>query len=204
MQISQKYILWDFDGVIIDSNLIRTNGFKYIFREFKSHQINQIIDYHLENGGLSRYNKINYFFKSILNSEIDEFSFKNYLNEFSEYVINEILNNNVLIMDTIDYVRNNSKKNIIISASDQDELRYLCNKLNINSLFEGIYGSPTKKEDNIMKVIKDFEMPNGDIIYIGDSINDYNASVKNKIPFLGFNNNSFEKMDINVINKFVI
>ena len=49
MKIKQKYILCDFDCVIIDSNLIRTNGFRYIFRKFDSNKVDQIINYHNKN-----------------------------------------------------------------------------------------------------------------------------------------------------------
>jgi phosphoglycolate phosphatase-like HAD superfamily hydrolase len=204
MKINQKYILWDFDGVIIDSNLIRTNGFKYIFRKFDSSKVDQIINYHNENGGLSRYHKIHYFFEEILEKNLNKLDFKNYLNEFSEYVINEILNNNVLINETLDYIKNNSKVNIIVSASDQTELRYLCNNLQIDEFFNAIFGSPTKKETNIKNILTDFKIDKNNVVYIGDSTNDYRASLINQIPFLGYNNESFKKTNINIISSFTI
>lgn len=204
MKIKQKYILWDFDGVIIDSNLIRTNGFKYIFRKFDSNKVNQIINYHNENGGLSRYHKIDYFFKEILEKKLNKLDLKNYLNEFSDYVVNEILSNKVLINETLDYIKINSKVNIIVSASDQKELRYLCNNLQIDEFFSAIHGSPTKKETNIKNVLTDFKIDKNNVVYIGDSINDYRASSNNQIPFLGYNNESFKKTNINIISNFSI
>ena len=62
-----KTILWDFDGVILDSNIIRTKGFIEIFKDFPNNYITQLIKYHEEMGGLSRYHKIEYFFNKIVN-----------------------------------------------------------------------------------------------------------------------------------------
>ena len=129
---------------------------------------------------------------------------KNYLNEFSDYVVNEILNNKVLINETLDYIKINSKVNIIVSASDQKELRYLCNNLQIDEFFSAIHGSPTKKETNIKNVLTDFKIDKNNVVYIGDSINDYRASSNNQIPFLGYNNESFKKTNINIISNFSI
>ena len=50
-------ILWDFDGVIIDSNEIRTKGFIDIFKSFNEEDVLKLVDFHKNNGGLSRYFK---------------------------------------------------------------------------------------------------------------------------------------------------
>ena len=54
-------IFWDFDGVILNSDKIRTKGFKYIFDSYSKKEIDMLINYHKINGGLSRYEKIEFF-----------------------------------------------------------------------------------------------------------------------------------------------
>ncbi len=61
-----KNILWDFDGVIIDSLAVRDYGFREIFKEFDKVLVEKLIKYHSINGGLSRFHKIRYFFNEIL------------------------------------------------------------------------------------------------------------------------------------------
>ena len=61
-----KNILFDFDGVIIDSMPIRENGFRLIFKDFDTNLVDKLIDYHNQNGGLSRYAKIKYFFEVVV------------------------------------------------------------------------------------------------------------------------------------------
>ena len=40
-----EVIIWDFDGVIIDSDEIRTNSFKETFKEFGKRNVDKLIEY---------------------------------------------------------------------------------------------------------------------------------------------------------------
>ena len=105
-----KNILFDFDGVILDSMPIRDYGFKRIFEDFKDNQISQLLDYHNENGGLSRYVKIKYFYNEILNKEILEEKINSYASAFSKIMKKELVNKKYLIVDTLEFIKNNFKK----------------------------------------------------------------------------------------------
>ena len=53
-----KNVLFDFDGVIIDSMPIKTEGFRKVFEGFEPAAVEKLLDYHNLNGGLSLYVKI--------------------------------------------------------------------------------------------------------------------------------------------------
>ena len=55
-----KSIIFDCDGVILNSNKIKTESFRKILRNFDKRAIQEFIDYHENNGGLSRYIKLDY------------------------------------------------------------------------------------------------------------------------------------------------
>ena len=38
-----RTILWDFDGVILNSNIIRTRGFVEIFKEFPEEKVFELV-----------------------------------------------------------------------------------------------------------------------------------------------------------------
>ena len=52
-----KNIIWDFDGVILDSMPVRDYGFRKIFENFDKLLVDKLLEYHTKNGGLSK-NKI--------------------------------------------------------------------------------------------------------------------------------------------------
>ena len=88
------YIIFDFDGVILDTNHIKTFSFKRLFRKFSKYQIDKFIDYHKKFGGISRYEKIRYFFESN-NIKIENNIYKNYINNYSNLVKKKLLKQNM-------------------------------------------------------------------------------------------------------------
>ena len=116
----------------------------------------------------------------------------------------KLVDPNYLISDTISFLQKNNKKyNFhIVSGSDQEELRFLCDELNISKYFLTINGSPTPKNDLVFNLLNLFNIKKSDTCLIGDSINDYEAAVINDISFFGFNNLKLKKLDSNYILKF--
>ena len=54
-----KAIFFDFDGVILESVSIKGDVFQKLFADYPEH-LAEILNYHLENGGVSRYDKFEY------------------------------------------------------------------------------------------------------------------------------------------------
>ncbi len=90
----------------------------------------------------------------------------------------------------------------IVSGSDEEELRYLCKKLDIKRFFISINGSPTPKIELVKSLLKDLSINRDKTILIGDSINDFEAAKKNNVEFFGFNNSELKKKGLNYIESF--
>jgi len=185
-----KNILFDFDGVILDSMTIRTEGFREIFSGYQKKDIDLLVDFHNKNGGLSRYVKIEYFFKKILNQDIDNQKINEMAARFSEIMRYKLTNKRLLIEPTINFIDKHYKvfNFHIVSGSDQEELRFLCERLELREYFVSIFGSPTVKDVLVANIIKNHKYKKSETVIIGDSINDFNSAEKNKIKFFGFNN----------------
>ena len=201
-----KNILWDFDGVILDSMKIRDWGFKEIFKSFKKRDIDKLIDYHNLNGGLSRYVKIRYFYEEILKKEITEDKVLEYANDFSFLMKKELVNPNNLIKDSVVFIKDNYKKYDfhIVSGSDQHELRFLCEELKIDKYFISIHGSPTQKNILVQNLISSNNYKMEETCLIGDSINDFEAAELNNISFYSYNSKFLKEKEIGrYINNFL-
>ncbi len=190
-----KNILFDFDGVILDSMPIRDYGFREILKGFPKETVEKLIEYHRENGGLSRFVKIRYFFEEILKTKITEEEVEQFAYNFSKIMKKELINKKYLISDSVDFIKKNYKKfNInIVSGSEEKELNYLCENLGIKDFFITIKGSPIPKTELVKNIIEKYNYKKEETILIGDSINDYNAAKENGIKFYGYNNNSLKK-----------
>ncbi|WP_086228822.1 HAD family hydrolase [Campylobacter sp. P0109] len=189
-----KNILWDFDGVIIDSLAIRDYGFREIFKEFDKQSVDKLIQYHNYNGGLSRFHKIEYFFNEILKQNITQDEILQYANKFTTIMRQELCNPEYLIANTIQFIKDNYENyNFhIVSGSEHNELNFLCQKLDLSQYFISINGSPTPKNQLIKNLLESYNYNINQTILIGDSINDYEAASVNKIGFYGFNNENLK------------
>ncbi len=185
-----KVIFWDFDGVILDSMPIRDKGFLNIFRDYPKELVVKLLEYHHQNGGLSRYVKIRYFYEELLKQPISEQQLQLLAVQFSEIMRKELINKDLLIQDSMGFIQKYySISNFhIVSGSDQNELRYLCKELEIDNYFQSIHGSPTPKKQLVENILKEKNYPLSDCVLIGDSINDYEAAIYNQIGFWGYNN----------------
>ncbi|WP_318343171.1 HAD family hydrolase [Flagellimonas baculiformis] len=192
-----KNILWDFDGVILDSMKIRDFGFREIFKSFPKLQVEELIKFHRDNGGLSRYVKIRYFYEDILNQAISEEKVNAYANNFSVLMREKLTEKHNLIEDSMNFIKDNYERyNFhIVSGSDQNELRFLCDELDISVFFDSIHGSPTPKKELVKHVLETEGYTDDETCLIGDSKNDYDAAKANQIHFVAYNNDS-----LNVFN----
>ncbi len=190
-----KNILWDFDGVILDSMPIRDYGFRKIFEEFDKNSIEELIKYHRLNGGLSRFHKIMYFYNTLLKKEISENKIQEYADKFTVIMKEQLANKKYLIQDSIDFIKSNHKNyNFhIVSGSEHHELNYLCQKLDLVDYFLSINGSPTPKKDLVKNLLEKEKYKKEETILIGDSVNDFDAANVNAIDFYGFNNKELRK-----------
>ena len=63
--IKYNSIIFDCDGVILNSNAIKTEAFRNILNNYDLNAVDEFIDYHRKNGGISRYAKLEHFLKNI-------------------------------------------------------------------------------------------------------------------------------------------
>lgn len=199
-----KNILFDFDGVILDSMKIKGDGFVELFKEYSKASLQALETYHYANGGVSRFEKIRYFFNEILHTQVSEKEVETLAQQFAQIIAEKLFDSNNLIGETIDYIQNNfTHYNChIVSGAEHQELNILCEHFGISQYFKSIQGSPTIKSDLIAKTLQQYCYRAEKTLLIGDSINDYEAAIANRILFSGYNNKDLKPLG-NYIESFV-
>jgi phosphoglycolate phosphatase-like HAD superfamily hydrolase len=198
-----KTIFWDFDGVILNSNEVRSQGFAEVLKDFPIEQVNQLMKFHNENGGLSRYVKFRYFFEEVRKEILTDQKLKFYNDSFSKIMRESLIDSKLLILETNNFIKKNYLKfqMHIVSGSDEVELNFLCEKLGIARYFISINGSPTPKTKLVFDLISKQNYEKSKCLLIGDSINDWEAAKHNNIKFMAYNSPKFlqEKSEISIV-----
>ena len=189
MKEEKKNLIFDFDGVILDSVQIKTLAFKKIFQDQEEQVISKIVKYHEYYGGVSRYKKIEYFYKHFIKKKLTKYENKKRLKQFRDASLDLLLKAK-LIKGVLYFLKNNyTKYNFFISSgSPEAELKKICKKKKISKYFIRIFGSPKNKIFHIKKIIRLSGAKKKDYCFIGDSITDYSASKKMNIKFIQIGN----------------
>ena len=182
---------------------VRNAGFEKVLAEYPEDQVRKLMEYHVKNGGLSRYVKFRYFFEEIRNEEISDLEVNSWANKFSSIMLQHLINPNLLIEETINYIQNHFQTYdmYIVSGSDEKELQTICKELELDKFFKSIHGSPTPKVELIKRLIVHNQLDSDRCALVGDSINDFDAADKNGIKFYGYNNDTLVPLG-NYINSF--
>ena len=176
-------IALDCDGVILNSNKIKTESFYEIALPFGKEIAILFSNFHKKNGGISRFNKIQYLVREILKQD-DVLLELNLLKKYSELINHRLIKSEVSShLNSLRLAAPKSKL-LVVSGGEQEELRRLFLIKNIENYFGGhIYGSPKSKIDIFTQLLnkKEIKMP---AIYIGDSEYDYFVANKLGLDFV--------------------
>ena len=181
-----KCIIFDFDGVILESLDAKANAFKQLYKNYGNTIMSKVEKHHLQNGGVSRYEKIKFYHSHYLKEKINDDKIIYLSKKFSDIVFDNVINCSFVIGVKNFLINNKEDFSLFISsASPEEELLKICKKINISPFFKRIYGSPKSKNNHILNIKRDYNLKSHEIIFVGDSINDYEAAKKNKLNFIG-------------------
>ncbi|MEB2782433.1 HAD hydrolase-like protein [Algoriphagus sp. C2-6-M1] len=199
-----KVLLWDFDGVIMDSMPVREHGFRKVLEKYPEDEVELLIHFHRKNGGWSRYIKFRYFFEEIRKESITDEHIVALSQKFSLIMRELLLSKELLIKDSLAYIEANYQDQMmhVVSGSDGEELRFLCQQLGLSKYFISIHGSPTPKGELIKNLLASEQYSKMDVLMIGDAYNDRDAAFANEIAFAGYNNENLRSNDYLYVDSF--
>ena len=89
---SVDVFIFDCDGVILDSNQVKTQAFYRAALPYGETVAQSLVDYHIQNGGISRYRKFEYFLQNIIGVGIDQKPLNELLSTYGAHVREGLLN----------------------------------------------------------------------------------------------------------------
>ena len=180
-----KAIIFDFDGVIVDSVGLKSEAFSEIYSKYGNNIKNKVIKHHESNGGISRFEKFKYYHKKFLNKKITTKELEKILNQFSSLVMSKVVKAEY-VEGAIDFIQDNFNDYLLFisTATPTFEINQILIKRKINFFFKEVYGSPEKKVNHIKKIMDKYNLKPGELLFIGDSVSDLDASKKMNLDFI--------------------
>jgi phosphoglycolate phosphatase-like HAD superfamily hydrolase len=179
-----KAIIFDFDGVIIESAEIKTDAFRTLFAGYPD-MLPEIIAHHQKNSGISRYKKFRYIYEKILGQELSAQKEAELGEEFSRIVLEKVLNAPYTPGAMGFLQRNEDRYHLFIaSGTPQVELQDIIAHRQLTQYFREIHGVPTLKDEIIGDVLNRYSFAKSEAVFVGDAESDRVAAEKAGVSFI--------------------
>jgi phosphoglycolate phosphatase-like HAD superfamily hydrolase len=181
-----QYRSWvfDCDGVLLDSNRIKTEAFHTVALRFGVDAADALTDFHIRNGGISRYAKFAYLLEVILGRQPATAELDTLCHDYAEHVFTQLLD--CPVAEGLPALREATANArwMVVSGGAEHELREVFVRRGLDSLFDaGIHGSPDTKDDILNRELADGSLLKP-AIFVGDSRYDHEAAVRAGLDFV--------------------
>jgi phosphoglycolate phosphatase-like HAD superfamily hydrolase len=166
-------IIFDFDGVIVDSVDIKAQAFCHVFRDQPEEIRQQIIDLHVNHSGMTRYEKFRIIYREFLNRLVTADDLQRLSAEFSQFCVDKIIKVSY-VAGAFEFISQHHTDFdlYIASSTPETELRDIVNRRGLEPFFKGVFGTPRTKLDNCRAILRQNQLLPQHVAFIGDSISD--------------------------------
>ncbi len=180
-----KVIVFDFDGVLLESVDIKDYAFKTLFKDYPEH-LEKIMEYHLSNNATVRFDKFRYITESILGKNYSKEIEKSLSEKFSCLVYSRLVDCPFVpgAKEILDFFQDKIPI-YLASRSPAAELEKILETRKLKKYFKKIYAVPWIKTDAIRDIINVEDIIPEDIVFVGDAHEDFRAARSTGVFFIG-------------------
>ena len=180
-----RAIAFDFDGVLVESVDVKTRAYVSLFEEYGQDVVSKVVDYHMKNGGISRFVKLRTIYDKILKESLSENKFDSLSEQFSSIVVDAVVAA-PWVEGAQEFLQKNKNRYLyfIVSGTPQEELESIVQRRRMNQYFCAVLGSPKNKVTLFREVLSRLNLTPKEIVFVGDAETDWNAAKTVGLPFL--------------------
>lgn len=180
-------IIFDFDGVVVESGKIKTQAFAELYRPYGEDIVTEVVRFHTQNGGMSRYRKFRHFQEHFLNKPpLTEAEEQQLDIHFSELVVEAVIAAEP-VPGAIELIRQQSGRIplFVASGTPEVELKVIVERRGLAPYFTGVRGAPALKKTIIAEILATHGLKPESVLMIGDAMADLEGAQANNTAFLG-------------------
>ena len=184
-------VIFDFDGVVLDSNRLKTDAFGSVLAEagFSAGAVAHFLAFQARNFGRSRYLLFDDFLRDFAGDEAGERDRDRLLAAFGRTCVDgygQVAETDG-VRDLLETLRAAGARLFVASGSDQEELRGVVAARGLAPYFEDVLGSPMRKTDCVRTILQSLGEPQRaarGAWFVGDAVADLQAAEDHGVPFV--------------------
>lgn len=180
-----KAIVFDFDGVVLESADVKTDAFVELFAEHGPDVQAQVKDHHLANMGISRFKKFAWIHEHVLRTPLTDTGSRVLGERFSSLALEKVLAApfvpgaaDALLMLAARFPL------FVASGTPQEELDLIVDRRGLRLRFREVHGTPREKPEILTDLLRRYALAPTQLLFIGDGMSDYKAAHATGVEFL--------------------
>ena len=179
-----RVVILDFDGVVLESNAVKTEAFRSVFARFPEHA-DAMMDFHFAHVSLSRFAKFDHLLERMGRAG-DEALKTDLASDFSRRTLEGILSV-PFVAGAEAFLRAMTPRVPVYLASvtPADDLTLILERRGLSHWFRGVYACPPwTKPDAIRDVLARESTEPAQALLVGDSAGDQSAAMQTGVQFV--------------------
>jgi phosphoglycolate phosphatase-like HAD superfamily hydrolase len=178
-------VIFDFDGVIVESTDIKTAAFRALFADHPAH-VDAVEALHRRHEGVNRSIKFEMIYRDILRRPLDAETKAALARRYGELVVDQVVACPAVagVPEVLEALGRHVPLAVVSSTPDA-ELRQIVARRDLARYFRTVRGAPPAKAAAVAEVIAAFGWAAHRVAMIGDTIADLEAARSNGLRFVG-------------------
>lgn len=184
--LAVEAIVFDFDGVLVESVDVKTRAFAELYRSHGEAVMEQVVAYHLAHGGVSRFEKFRHFHNAFLGLPLSPEEESRLGDEFSRLVEDTVVAS-PWVAGAKEFLDANWQRLplYVASGTPEEELRRIVARRGMERYFRGVFGAPAKKGEILRRIAAERGCRPERLLMVGDAMTDYDGAIAATTAFLG-------------------
>lgn len=180
-----RALAFDFDGVLVESVDVKTRAFRRLFAPDGADVTERVVDYHLRNGGVSRFEKFRHIYREILARPLSDDRFQQLCDDFATLVVEEVVAAPE-VPGANAFLRTYSPRYplFVVSGTPATELRDIVARRSMTPYFREVLGAPETKGALLTGLLARYGLAPFELVFIGDAETDRRAAAATGVPFI--------------------
>jgi phosphoglycolate phosphatase-like HAD superfamily hydrolase len=186
MSLTDRFdlIVFDFDGTLCDSTLVKTEAFSILYLDEEGPEFaERVRAYHLANAGVPRYEKIHHIETEMLGANAPERRVEQLASRFGAIVEQRVIAA-PLFAGVIEFLEGSPLPLAVASATPTVELQRIVSAKGIEKYFIAVEGSPRSKGEILSDFVRRYAGDPDRVLMVGDQPSDLSAAVEADTDFI--------------------
>jgi len=181
-----RAVVFDFDGVILESADVKTDAFCELYVDHGAEVVGRVREHHLANLGISRFKKFAWIAEHVLGRALSDDESAALGHRFSDLAFAKVLAAPFVpgAEAALAAVAALGLPMFVASGTPHDELQRIVAHRGLGPAFREVHGTPREKPEILGDVLARLALAPGELLFIGDGMSDYKAARATGVEFL--------------------